>query len=705
MGLFKAKKKGRGKERVEPRLVPEGKRRRPPEKVERPRRRRSLVGFLARYTFLLGLWGTIGLGLMFGYIWLSLSQSGVLKIPERAPGIMILAADGTALAEQGSFRGDEALLRDLPDYVPNALIAIEDHRFRSHFGVDPVGLMRAIYTNYRSGRLVQGGSTLTQQLAKNLFLSPARTLERKLQEVVLAVWLETQFTKDEILQLYLNRVYYGSGATGIEKAAQTFYQKSATELTLTEAATLAGVLKAPTTYNPANNPEAAAQRAKLVLRAMVETGFISEEEAQAAIDFPATVKASDYVPATQYIADWVGEQLPELVKDFDQSIVIETTIDPGLQAIAEKSLRTRLNKDGTKLKVSQGAIVVMDGLGAIKAMVGGRSYKRSQFNRVTKAKRQPGSAFKPFLYLAAIEHGYGPDSVEVDEPVRIGNWEPENYRQKYMGAVTLQKALALSLNTIAAKLVVEVGPQSVVAVAKRLGITSPLGTDASIALGTSEVTLLELTTAFAPFANNGYPVVPYTITRITTRDGKLLYQRSGDGFAQAVTDFDLGAMNRMMRAVVTGGTAKGAQFGNYEIAGKTGTSQDYRDAWFIGYTGDLIAGVWTGNDDNSPTNKVTGGALPVAIWKDVMELAHRGLSPRPLPGEEFGGAGDLTTISQVEPGTKGDGSSGKLKSEQGGFFDDIGSLFSGKSKDKPEKKQKKKTETAFERMNRQKDNR
>jgi len=694
MGLFRSKRSGRRKERVEPRLFA-GKDR-PSEKRGRKPRRRSLFGGLIRFSLFAALWGTIGLAGLFGYIWLSLNQNGLLKIPDREPGMMVLAADGTALAEQGAFYGDEIRLGDLPDYVPNALIAIEDRRFRSHFGVDPIGLLRASLTNYRAGRVVQGGSTLTQQLAKNLFLTQDRTMQRKLQEAVLAVWLETRFSKDEILQLYLNRVYYGSGATGIEKAAQTYYRKSAAELTLNEAATLAGVLKAPSNYNPMAHPDEAAQRARLVIQSMVEAGFITAEEASDAIEHPATVQASDYVPATQYIVDWVNEQLPDLVKSYDQSIVVETTIDPVLQAAAEKSLRSHLAKEGTKLNATQGALVVMDGLGEIRAMVGGKSYKRSQFNRVTKARRQPGSAFKPFVYLTAIEQGYGPDSVETDEPVKIGDWEPENYRHKYMGPVTLETALALSLNTVAAKLITYIGPENVAATAHRLGILSQLGTDPSLALGTSEVTLLELTGAFAPFANNGYPVVPYAIRRISTRDGKLLYDRRGEGFGQAVSPYDLGAMNRMMRAVVTIGTGKRAQFGDFEIAGKTGTSQDYRDAWFIGYTADLIAGVWVGNDDNSPTKRVTGGSIPADIWRDVMALAHQDLPPRPLPGEA---SSDPTSISQVEAG---DPDFYASDGAPGGFFDEIGNLFGS---ERPEKKQKrKKGETAFERMSRPKDN-
>ena len=694
MGLFRSQKRKGGKTRVEPRLFSG---REKSAAAARPRRRRrSLSGWLLRFSLTMVLAGLAGFGVIFGYIWMSLNQNGLLRIPDREPGIMVLAADGSALAEQGAFYGDEARLADLPDYVPKALIAIEDRRFRLHFGVDPIGLLRAAHANYQSGRLVQGGSTLTQQLAKNLFLSADRTVQRKLQEVVLAVWLETHYSKDEILQLYLNRVYYGSGATGIEKAAQAYYKKSAAELTLMEAATMAGVLKAPTTYNPAAHPEAAAARARLVLQSMVDAGFISEDEARNAIDQPATVQASDYVPATQYIVDWINEQLPALVKDPGQSIIVETTIDPVLQSAAERALRKRLNSEGAKVKATQGAVVVMDGLGAIRVMVGGKSYKRSQFNRVTKARRQPGSAFKPFVYLAAVEQGFGPQSVEVDEPVKIGDWEPENYRHKYMGPVTLQKALALSLNTVAAKLVAQIGPENVVAVAHRLGILSPLGTDASIALGTSEVTLLELTGAFAPFANNGYPVMPYAVRRIVSRDGQVLYERRGAGLAQAVSDFDLGAMNRMMRSVVTEGTARKAQFGNFEIAGKTGTSQDYRDAWFIGYTADLIAGVWIGNDDNSPTLKVTGGSIPALVWRDVMALAHQDLQPRPLPGE-VGDNGDFTTVSQLD----GPDADPRLGDPDDGFF---GNLFgNGNRPDKQKPGKKKKRDTAFDRMNRTRD--
>ena len=632
MGLFGGRKRNSRNERREPQLFDRRNSRASEDSSRSPRRRRSFIRWFFGFAFKSAVLGSIVLAAVFGYVWFSLNQKGVLQIPELQPGVMLLAADGTVLSEQGAFFGDQVRVSDLPDYVPNALIAIEDHRFRYHYGVDPISLMRAAIQNFAARRVVQGGSTITQQLAKNLFLKPERTYNRKAQELVLAIWLETKFSKDEILQLYLNRVYYGSGAYGIEKAAQVFYHKSATDLNLTEAATLAGVLKAPTSYNPVTQPEASATRAALVINAMVESGFINNDEAVQAISAPKTVVASDYVPATQYIADWVAEQLPLLVKNYDQSIIVETTIDPQLQLVAEKSLRKHLNEEGKKLGVSQGAVVVIDTFGAIRAMVGGKSYKRSQYNRVTKAMRQPGSAFKPFVFLAAMEQGYTPESTAVDEPVRIGNWEPENYSQKYLGEVTLRTALSLSLNSVAAKLANAVGPKNVVAVAHRLGITSKLGNDASIALGTSEVTLLELTSAFTPFANGGYSIAPFSVLRITTRDGQVIYERNGDGLGQAITNRDLGSMNSMMRAVVTEGTAKKAQIANFDIAGKTGTSQDYRDAWFVGYSSYLVGGVWLGNDDNSPTKNVTGGSVPAVIWKDVMEVAHANLSPAPLPG-------------------------------------------------------------------------
>jgi penicillin-binding protein 1A len=394
------------------------------------------------------------------------------------------------------------------------------------------------------------------------------------------------------------------------------------------------VLKAPTTYNPARNPEAAAKRAKLVIDAMVEEGYVSAEEAASAVAVPTSVGANDYIPAKQYAVDWIVEQLPDLIKKkYDQSIIIETTIDPRIQADAEASIRNRLADNGKKLRVAQGAMVVMDTRGAVKAMVGGRSYKKSQFNRATKAKRQPGSAFKPFVFLQAFERGLQPDDMEQDEPVRIGNWQPENYRRKYLGPVSLERAFALSLNSVAAKLAVDVGPGNIANIAQRFGITSPMSSDASIALGTSEVTLFELTSSFVPFANGGTLYEPHVVRRISTRDGEVLYERRSSKLGRVIGSRELGMMNRLFRSVVRNGTAKNASIGPQDVGGKTGTSQDYRDAWFVGFSPYLISGVWLGNDDNTPTKNVTGGSLPAVIWRDVMAKAHRNYEVASLPGD------------------------------------------------------------------------
>ena len=632
MGIFgigRRRKRARGNGRGEPQLFAEH--RKPPQRSDA--RRRPWTFRLLAWGVMLCLWGLIALAGLTAYVWFSLDQQGLFKVPEREPGMILLAANGEVIAERGTFFGDEVRLDELPAYVPQAVIAIEDRRFYSHIGIDPIGLGRAAFSNFRAGHIVQGGSTITQQLAKNLFLKPERTMQRKLQELVLAIWLEAKYSKDDILQLYLNRVYYGAGATGIEKAAQKYFRKSAREVNIPEAAILAAVLKAPATYNPINHPGAARARAGEVIHDMVSAGFITAEDADQAISKPAAVKPAQYVSATQYIVDWIGEQIPDLIGTLDQSIIVETTIDQNLQAIAEKSVRRRISTDGAKVKVSQGAALVMDMRGAVLAMVGGKSYIRSQFNRAVRARRQPGSSFKPFVYLTALDRGLTPDTVRVDEPVRIGDWEPENYKRKYLGRVTLKKALALSLNTVAAKLAVEVGPENVITTAHRLGINSELVANASIALGTSEVTLLEMTSAFAPFANGGTAVVPYVVSRIITRDGKIIYQRQGEGLGTVVDGWSLGAMNSMLREVVESGTGKRAKIEGQDIAGKTGTSQDYRDAWFLGYSAYLVCGVWVGNDDNTPTSQVTGGTIPASIWKDIMGPAHDGLQYAALPGE------------------------------------------------------------------------
>jgi penicillin-binding protein 1A len=638
-------------------------------KKTRARRKRPLIFRMISWGMTLGLWAMLAVFATTAYLFVNLDKQGLFNIPEREPGVMLLAADGSVLAERGAFFGDAVRMDELPPYVPQAIIAVEDRRFYSHYGVDPLGIARALYTNFRAGATVQGGSTLTQQLAKNLFLKPERTLERKLQEVVLAIWLESKYSKDEILQLYMNRVYFGAGATGIDKAAQRFYGKSARDVNLSQAAVLAAVLKAPSRYNPIANTKLANKRAREVLSDMVRAGFITQAEADATKGVSPPAPGSTYVPAKRYVVDWVVETLPDLIGELKDSVVVETTIDPVLQVSSEKALRAELAKNGKKFNASEAAMVVMDTTGAVRAMIGGRSYIKSQFNRAVKAQRQPGSAFKPFVYLTAIDAGMTPKTVKIDEPVTFGDWSPDNYRRKHLGPVTLTKALSSSINTVAAKLAVEVGPDNVAATARRLGISSPLVANASIALGTSEVSLLQLTSAYAPFANGGSGVIPHTITRITTRDGKVLYQRSGGGPGQVVSFESVGAMNHMMRQVVDQGTGRAAGITDHETGGKTGTSQDYRDALFVGYTSHLIAGVWVGNDDNSPTKKVTGGSMPARIFATVMKPAHAQLESVPLPGYYEPDEPAIAYAPTPEESVQNDG---------GGFVDSLRNIFSSR---------------------------
>ena len=598
--------------------------------------KRSFLRRSAYWLVVLCLWvGIAGAG-AGAYIIMSVSDADLYKLPEKERGIIVLAENGEVVASRGAFQGDRVLLDELPVYLPQAVIAIEDRRFYEHFGIDVYGMGRAVVTNLKAGRVVQGGSTISQQLAKNLFLKPDRTLQRKLQEAVLALWLEYTYSKDEILQLYLNRVYFGGGAYGVESAAERFFDKSARSVTLSEAAVLAGVLKAPSRYAPTNSRKKAERRAYLVLNAMVEAGFITYREGQLAVDNPAAVAKSAYVPARQYIVDWIAELVPEFAGAQKGNVVVETTINLADQEEAERVVLAQLKAHGKKKRVSQAAVVLMTPTGGIRAMIGGASYARSQFNRAVKARRQPGSAFKPFVYLTALEQGLSPDSVRTDAPLRIGNWKPRNYGDKYYGDVTLRQSLAKSLNSVAARLTVEVGPEQVIKRARRLGIRSPLRSNASIALGTSEVGLIELAGAYAAFANGGMGVLPHIITRITTMEGKVIYQRDGSGVGQVVTPQNVYAMNDMLSAVIAGGTGRAATLAGHPAAGKTGTSQDFRDAWFVGYTGSRVAAVWVGNDNGKPTKGVSGGALPAAIWHDVMTSAHARLQPVGLPGRRGG---------------------------------------------------------------------
>src|SRR6266700_6668578 len=457
--------------------------------------RRSLIGRMAYWTLVLGLWAFIGVIGVIGWVAAHLPPIQSLEVPKRPPSIQIVGLNGRVLATRGEMGGAAVALRDMPPFLPKAFLAIEDRRFYSHYGIDPVGVARALAANVLRRGVAQGGSTITQQLAKNLFLTQERTIWRKLQELVLAVWIERKFAKNEILELYLNRVYFGAGAYGVEAAAQRYFSKPARDVKLVEAAMLAGLIKSPTRLAPSRNPDGAERRAQIVLAAMADSGFITETMAKTVMAQPAPAIRPAGAGSVNYVADWIMDVLDDLVGHVDEDIKVETSIDPALQATAEKALVEELAQKGQKFGVEQGALVAMTPDGAVRAMVGGRNYAESQFNRAVAAKRQPGSAFKPFVYLTALERGLTPDTVREDKPIALKGWKPENFGRQYLGPVTLTQALAMSLNTVAVRLTLEVGPQAVAKTAYRLGIASKLDANLSMALGTSEVSLIELTCA------------------------------------------------------------------------------------------------------------------------------------------------------------------------------------------------------------------
>ncbi|MDF1610430.1 transglycosylase domain-containing protein [Hoeflea sp. YIM 152468] len=622
-------------------------RKKPRTKARKSRARTSrgrLSGILRSTIYwccVLGIWGGIAIAGVVIFYGARMPSAATWSIPDRPPNVKIVSVNNETMANRGATGGEALLLGEMSPYIPEAVIAIEDRRFYSHFGVDPIGLARAMLANAMAGRMVQGGSTITQQLAKNLFLSPERTIERKVQEVLLSLWLEHRFTKDQILEMYLNRVFFGSGAYGVEAASRRYFRKPARDVSLAEAALLAGLLKAPSRLSPARDPKAAEDRAQVVLAAMRDHGVVTDSEIATALTSPQVRAKSYWTGSENYVADLVMQRLPDLVGKITDDLVVETTIDFQLQREAEKALKAMLEEKGAKLNVSQGALVSIDGTGAVRALIGGREYATSQFDRATDALRQPGSAFKPFVYAAALEQGRTPLSIRNDAPVRIGKWTPENYTGKYRGPVTLSDALADSLNTVAAQLVMEVGPRTVVKMAKRLGIEAPMQANASIALGTSEVTLLELTGAYAPFMNGGYKATPHVIRRVSTHDGKVLYQNAYANPPRVIDPAVASMMNQMLVRVVEEGTGRKARLDGWPAAGKTGTTQSYRDALFVGYTANLATGVWFGNDNGKPMKNVTGGGLPAETWKLFMQAAHSGLPPANLP---VGGPAPPATI-------------------------------------------------------------
>lgn len=592
--------------------------------------RRSFLGNLFYWGSVLAVWGLIFAVVFFAVFARDLPDTSTLYDVDRQPSITYLDRSGALIAVRGTQMAPPVDLDALPDYVPAAFIAIEDRRFYHHPGFDPIGMSRAMALNLKAGRVVQGGSTITQQLAKNLFLTPDQNLKRKVQELMLAVWLELKFTKKEILALYLNRVYFGAGAYGIEAASQRYFDKSADKLTVGESALLAGLLKAPSRYSPVSESERAATRANVVLNEMVETGAITAAQRDAVVAEPVRVSRTLASQHAQYFIDWLDKQIRGLVGEPTEDMVVETTLDLTLQTDAERAVRRILDRDKGR-GVEQAALVALDGEGRVRAMIGGGSYADSQFNRATDARRQAGSAWKPFVYLAAVEAGYTPTTPVVDQPVTIGGWSPRNYSGNFSGQMTLAQAVAQSTNTVAAYVADQVGRDSVARAARRLGVTSEIGLQPSMALGAVEVSPLEMAQAYDAFANGGKRVEAYGISRIRTPSGRVIYQHGTGENGQAINNPSLYYMNQMLRGVITSGSGRSAAIGGRDIAGKTGTTSDYKDAWFVGYTGGFVAAVWVGKDDNKAMRGVTGGSSPAAIWRGFMESALPKLAVQPIP--------------------------------------------------------------------------
>ena len=615
-----------------------------PKSAPRPGRARRFL----RGSAVALVWLGIGLVCVLTYFAYDLPSTEGLAEPVRGPSITLVGHDGTRIASHIALFGEAVQVGGLPAYLPQAVLATEDRRFYEHPGIDLVGVLRALVANLRAGHVVQGGSTITQQLAKNLFLGPERTLRRKIQETILALWLEQRYTKDEILSIYLNRVYFGAGAYGVEAAARRYFGKPASAVGLYEAALLAGLLKAPSRYNPSRGGDLAHQRTAVVLDNMVAAGFIDAELAKRAAAERSSADLDGGGWEGRHFVDWVLEQVPAFVGAPDKNLIVVTTLDARLQRLAEQTLAGLLDTAGAESEAGQAALLAMTPGGAIRAMVGGKDYRTSQFNRATQAFRQPGSAFKLFVYLAGLEAGLTPRSRVLDAPVTVEGWSPGNYTNRFLGDIDLTEALAKSVNTSTVRVSEKVGRNRVTNAARRLGLTGDIPAGPSLALGTGEVTLLELTQAYATVANGGAGVWSYAIEEIRDETGEILYRRSGSGPGIVLAPATVRDITRMLTAVVTEGTGRAANIGR-PAAGKTGTSQDYRDAWFMGFTAELATGVWMGNDDGAPMNKVTGGGLPTRLWAAFMKAALEGQPARPLPGLAIPDAPPAMAEPEVAP--------------------------------------------------------
>ncbi len=565
----------------------------------------------------------------FGYAALDMPDTAPLWAPKSTPQIVILDRRGREIYRKGGTEAKPVDLDTLPPALTQALIAIEDRRYYKHPGFDPIGLVRAAKANYQAGRVVQGGSTLTQQLAKNVFLTREQTFKRKTQELMFAVWLELRMSKKEILETYLSRVYFGGGTIGIESGATRFFNKPATDLNIGEAALLVGLLKAPDRLNPLKNREASAARTARVLEQMYRQHYLSDAQYVAAMTTPIAIEplAISANAGARYFTDWVLASMDTIMGAPQSDIIIQTSLDLDMQKLAEIAVKNGLD---TKRNAQQAALITFDGEGAVRALVGGVDYRHSSFNRALSANRQPGSAFKPFVYLAALEAGRTPWDIYADKRIDIDGWQPGNFSNEYMGEMSLEKALALSINTISVQLNESIGREKSVQLANRLGL-SGLQPYASLALGAQEMSLHDLTAAYVPFANWGYGIKPRTIEAIYASNGQTLYSNAHPPRARVLETQHLSQINMMLASVVREGTGKAARLEGRDVAGKTGTTNDYRDAWFIGYTADFVTGVWVGNDDNSKMARVTGGSIPAQIWHGFMGQALKDIAPTPLP--------------------------------------------------------------------------
>ena len=592
-------------------------------------------------------WGAAGVLLMLALAipaFRETSDEDWLKRSELA--VTFLDRYGNEIGNRGIKHNDSVPLEEMPDHLIKAVLATEDRRFYEHYGIDFYGTFRALVTNARAGGVVQGGSTITQQLAKNLFLSNERTIERKINEAFLALWLESRLSKKEILKLYLDRAYLGGGAFGVDGAAQYYFGKSVRDVTLPEAAMLAGLFKAPSKFSPLVNLPAARARANVVLDNLVDAGFMTEGQVYGARRNPATPIDRKQENSPNYYLDWAFDEMRKLADTFPKSVnesffVVRTALDPNLQHFAEREIEADLRQYGHDYGASQSAVVIADLDGAVRAMIGGRDYGASQFNRAVDALRQPGSSFKPYVYATALANGFTPTSIVVDSPVCIGNWCPHNYSGGYSGSITLTQAITNSINIIPVKLSIalgdgnpKLGRAKIIQTARNFGIWTPLPDTPSLPIGADEVNVLEHAVAYATFPNLGKAVTPHAALEVRTGTGQLVWRFDRDGKRpeQVISPHVALEMIAMMNSVVQNGTGRRAQLDGVPVAGKTGTTNGYRDAWFVGYTGNFVGGVWMGNDDYTPTKRMTGGTIPALAWHNIMAYAHQGVELRPLPG-------------------------------------------------------------------------